>query len=395
MKKTFLAIALSSLLIGCGGSDNKKTEQTPQLKTGVLIDGPIAGATYTINGVEKTTNNDGEFEYQDGDEIIFKIGGIEIGRVQAAPRITPLDLADDENKRINLMIFLQSLDENSDHDDGIKIPDGFIFDLKGANIDFSLASDEFVQKFQPILNDQEEFSDKTVVSPEIAKQNFTKNLLKDLAGVWLLENYDSTDESIIVLKINDQGEYMLGEVVLEEEDIEFSGVEMGELNINPLNYAINATATIDTNEDWGLADGDESTPLKLSFDGTVLKITEIDNPEFFANLVRIPQNSNSIVGAWSTESGRQLFTFHNNGTFMMVDTIGDEATNPCGGPGLEYGKYRVVSNKLFIDSISHNTNGCAGFSDNNAHLGLTIQLSAQSLSFTVSSEGSFTLTRDQ
>ncbi len=41
--------------------------------------------------------------------------------IEAKARITPLDLAESENARTNLMVFLQSLDANGDHSDGIEI----------------------------------------------------------------------------------------------------------------------------------------------------------------------------------------------------------------------------------------------------------------------------------
>ena len=110
MKKTLLCLTLAGLLSACGGSDNDSSSSpnpspSNTTKTGVLTDGPVSGATYTINGVSKRTNAQGEFEYQEGDEITFSIGNIEIGTVTGADRITPVELADDVTTRTNLLIF--------------------------------------------------------------------------------------------------------------------------------------------------------------------------------------------------------------------------------------------------------------------------------------------------
>ena len=111
MKKTLICLALAGVLTAGGGSDNNDSSQTENPppsssnKIGVLTDSTIQGANYSINGVIKQTNERGEFEYQEGDEVTFSIGEIVIGKLKAASRITPQELANDEDTRLNLMIF--------------------------------------------------------------------------------------------------------------------------------------------------------------------------------------------------------------------------------------------------------------------------------------------------
>ena len=399
MKKTLLCLTLAGLLSACGGSDNDSGSSGPppssSLKTGILTDGPVSGATYTINGVSKRTNAQGEFEYQEGDEITFHIGNIEIGTVTGADRITPVELADDVTTRTNLLIFLQSLDSEGDHDDGIQIPDS-VSELDADSIDFSKPTTEFITSFQPVLQKIEIFKDKVVVSATEAQANFNKTLLKDIVGVWYAKNA----ESEIVLQVTSDGKYLIGEPIVSSPSDSANGMEYGELSVNAVAGDLWAQSSIDTNEDWGLTDSGKTRDMKISFDGTQLKISEAQNPNESATFTKVPQNNSSIAGAWNSSSGKQLFVFNpDNNTYIMVDAVGDDQVEvgemPCGGPGIEYGKYRVQDGKLFVDNILIDTNGCAGLSDNSANSssGLPVTVNTTSLTLHEPNEGTFILTR--
>ncbi|QIC74030.1 hypothetical protein FSC05_10090 [Acinetobacter indicus] len=398
MKKTLLCLTLAGLLSACGGSDNDSSSSpnpspSNTTKTGVLTDGPVSGATYTINGVSKRTNAQGEFEYQEGDEITFSIGNIEIGTVTGADRITPVELADDVTTRTNLLIFLQSLDSEGDHDDGIQIPDS-VSELDADSIDFSKSTTEFITSFQPVLQKIEIFKDKVVVSATEAQANFNQTLLKDIVGVWYAKNA----ESEIVLQVTSDGKYLIGEPIVSSPSDSANGMEYGELSVNAVAGELWAQSSIDTNEDWGLNDFGKKRDMKISFDGTQLKISEAQNLNESATFTKVPHHNSGIVGAWSSSSGKQLFVFNTDNTYIMVDAVGDDQVEvgetPCGGPGIEYGNYQLQNGKLLVNTPPIiDTNGCAGLSDNDAHLGLPVTIATNSLTFTVSDEGSFTLSR--
>lgn len=393
MKKALFSLALSTLLVACGGgSDGTGSSNTT--KIGVLTDGPVAGASYVINGVTKKTNSAGEFEYRDGDQVEFLIGNISIGTVPAGERVTPVELSEDKDASylVNLLIFLQSLDSDGDHEDGIQIPDNISFTGANNNINFNQSTEDFIIDFQPILNSFPDFENKEVVSPDLAKENFSKALLKDIVGVWFAKN----DESEIVLQINADGTYLIGEPIPSEPTSSSNGMEYGELEIDATTGTFNAYTYIDTNEDWGLNDEGETRDMTISFDGTTLKIAEKNNPDESASFTKVVRNNTGIVGAWRLTSNLQLFVFNSNGTYIMVDPIGDdqieEGEQGCGGPGIEYGKYRVANNKLFIDETSIDTNGCAGL-DNSDSSGIDISINQTTLTLTIADEGSFAFTR--
>ncbi len=177
------------------------------------------------------------------------IGNIEIGTVIGADRITPVELADDVTTRTNLLIFLQSLDSEGDHDDGIQIPDS-VSELPANSIDFSKPTTEFITSFQPVLQKIEVFKDKVVVSATEAQANFNKTLLKDIVGVWYAKSADSE----IVLQVTSDGKYLIGEPIVSSPSDSANGMEYGELSVNAVAGDLWAQSSIDTNEDWGLTD---------------------------------------------------------------------------------------------------------------------------------------------
>ncbi|MGI9135135.1 MAG: PKD domain-containing protein, partial [Rhodoferax sp.] len=85
----------------------------------------MAYSTATQKGV---TNAKGEFQYLPGESVRFSIGSVELPAVTANATITPLELAQttDINNQVvsNILVLLQSLDEDGNPDNGISIPAG-------------------------------------------------------------------------------------------------------------------------------------------------------------------------------------------------------------------------------------------------------------------------------
>src|SRR6476646_10500931 len=86
-----LSLLISSTLVSCGGGDG---EGTPAASTGVFIDSPVQGLTYssTPSGLSGLTGPNGEFLYRPGDLVTFSIGGRQIGAALGQLQITPFTL---------------------------------------------------------------------------------------------------------------------------------------------------------------------------------------------------------------------------------------------------------------------------------------------------------------
>ena len=147
MKTIQILIITISLFIlsACGdGSDN---DSQTALK-GSFIDSAVEGVTYTTDTQSGTTDSAGTFTYLPGEIVSFYIGDILIGSAEGAGMLTPLDFVpgaiDETDPEVtNILRFVQSLDEDSDPDNGITISAATAAAAVGQGLDFSLATVDF------------------------------------------------------------------------------------------------------------------------------------------------------------------------------------------------------------------------------------------------------------
>lgn len=390
MKKTLLCLTLAGLLSACGGSDNDSDSNTnpqpsPSTQIGVLTDGPVVGVKYVRasgsgESIEGTTNDKGEFKYEEGDTVRFFIGDVQLGEViEAKARITPLDLAESENARTNLMVLLQSLDADGDHSNGIEISAETQAAFNAVNLDFKQSSTDFATE---VLS-KTPLTEAQLVTPEKAAENFQATFYKDIAGTWEIGR---TNTSAVVLHILPDGRYVLGEA--DEADVTGQpGIEIGRLNWNALTSALSPEISLDTNGDYGLSHPDNDGHYRLSYNGTDLVLTDVGSNSTYI-LTKVKQSS-GLVGTWQFNQ-THLFAFFDTGFYFLLDTEGD-----CDNPGIEYGKYSITSNTLAVTEVLYDTNGCGGLHDtsDSAKVNATYSISGTSLTLHPQGEPSVTLQR--
>lgn len=164
--KIFLIIFLLTGCGGGGGDDGGKgsapVEIIQEQATGILIDSPVEGIRYESSSYSGITDFTGRFDYKPGQVISFYIGEVLIGQVAGQQVITPLHLVNENSLRsqsvINLARLLQTLDEDSDPGNGIKInentanivstfaSDGFDFTLDGMEFEQLPATQNIIQQ---------------------------------------------------------------------------------------------------------------------------------------------------------------------------------------------------------------------------------------------------------
>ncbi len=118
-------------LAGGGGSQTDGGAQAPQPITGFLIDSPVAGAQYYVNGLLRgTTGADGSFSVLPGETVSFKIGPITLAENVVMPadrKVYLQDLAGVERTDatdplvVKLAQLLQTLDADNDPENGITL----------------------------------------------------------------------------------------------------------------------------------------------------------------------------------------------------------------------------------------------------------------------------------
>jgi hypothetical protein len=202
--KLLLIVTGSLILISCG-----KDQQTPptnlnsepvvltpepilppntpsESQTGYLLDSAVQGINYSnSNGTQNRTGADGSFTYFPGDLLKFSIGNIIIGEYQieaASPgdeyviygpfplNITPVTLTpeakdNDDQRVINRLILLQTLDDDGDPENGITISDEIHTATANTVLNFDLPVTEFINgdlsTLVKELNDKQLFSNNS------------------------------------------------------------------------------------------------------------------------------------------------------------------------------------------------------------------------------------------
>lgn len=121
------AVMLSAALVACGGgSSGSVIAATSTPLTGVIVDSPVGGLNYVTATQKGKTNAKGEFQYLQGETVSFSLGSIQFPSVSGSSTVTPLTMANtsDINHQVvsNILVLLQSLDEDGDPTNGITIP---------------------------------------------------------------------------------------------------------------------------------------------------------------------------------------------------------------------------------------------------------------------------------
>lgn len=142
---TALVVAASlAFLQGChsGGGAGPVAAEEGTYRTGYFIDSPVEGLEYETLSFKGLTETQGEFLYRDGETVTFSLGGVVLGRASAKRILTPVSLggvaANTASTRvINIARFLQSLDDDLNAANGIRIPSRVREALQGIRVNFT------------------------------------------------------------------------------------------------------------------------------------------------------------------------------------------------------------------------------------------------------------------
>lgn len=173
LARCFVLLGLLSLIfIGCGSDSSSSSGggTTPlSVEQGVLIDSILIGVDYAGPTFSGVTDENGKFDYLEGEIVTFSIGDLVIGSSTGKDYVTPLDLvpgaADVTDPTVtNICKLLQVLDEDGDLSNGINITDEIKEIVSDADLDFDASTDDFsddtdVQDLLDDLNNGDVFTD--------------------------------------------------------------------------------------------------------------------------------------------------------------------------------------------------------------------------------------------
>ncbi|HRD97351.1 MAG TPA: PKD domain-containing protein [Rubrivivax sp.] len=180
------AIAAAALAACGGGSSSVGSALDngaaggPAVLTGVFADSPVAGMAYSTPTQSGKTGSRGEFLYLAGENIVFAIGNVRLPAVPANATLTPLDIArtTDINHPMvsNILVLLQSLDEDGNPDNGITIPAAAAAQA-ATSIDFDVSTQAFTGNAAVLsLVANSGSANKTLIAESAARSHFQDTL---------------------------------------------------------------------------------------------------------------------------------------------------------------------------------------------------------------------------
>jgi len=113
----------------------------PTIPSGVFLDSAVQGLSYSTPTQQGITDENGEFDFLDGEIVTFSIGGIVLGSGTAKTIMTPVDLVASASTHTdpevtNISRFLQTLDDDGDPSNGILITEAVRTAAAGNAINF-------------------------------------------------------------------------------------------------------------------------------------------------------------------------------------------------------------------------------------------------------------------
>lgn len=387
-------VALSAALAACGGgSDSPATSgvTTPSKigsSIGVLSDAAVQGVAFsTSSGVTGTTNALGQYSYNPGDTVSFKLGTLTLGTAPAAALVTPIELAGGSaNKLQNLLVLLQSLDTDGVAANGISIPAAAAAAVT-AGIDLASAPAGFASTANTGLVAAQTAGgiSRPITSSGAAAAHFLDQSRALLSSQVWIGSYDN-GAGLIFQRFGADGTYLNAQIGPSEGG-GMSGVEYGTAlatSVDARGFAAAPKPEVDTNGTWGLSHPSACDRVRVQGDRLIYD----DAPASCVSvgtfpLQKAPNDNTGIVGVWALDSASivkaQTFVFWADGRYAMIDAVGDTVNN-CGGPGVEYGTYAYNSTtRAFkVLTVTVDTNGCAGLRDSSSGelASFTITLSA-------------------
>jgi len=374
LKLTALACAVA--LTGCGGgssSDGGSDAPAENARTGVFTDSAVAGINYRTSPGNRSgsTNALGEYDYVDGDTVTFMIGGIPLPSVPATGRVTPADMASDEqpDQVTNILRLLQSLDQDGDPDNGITIPGQTHTDLANAQLDLAQPAASFETAYDSEVRSQ---TNSDLVSAEDAETHFNESQQADLRGSWVFvepagesSNGKGPDgEEINVLTFMHGGRYIVAHKY-GNDDQGAATAEWGFYDWNPQSGDVSFEVVGDSDASGGICGDDTfcSDTINLVGDELVLGSEEEATTAFQA----VKNEGNDYVGAWylPEDVGFNVLTILDGSHYVVAHSdnqdvyTGDNLTPTSS----EWGTYSITNDQFQVNGVETETDGPGGLYD--------------------------------
>jgi len=373
---------------GKGGSKTQVWSVTPgaaaATATGIFVDSPVAGLSYTSGAQTGVTSSTGQYTYEVGQTVTFSLGGITLPTIVGSALTTPMSIFNagyGDTRVTNLARLLQTLDSDQNLANGISI--SAPTRTAAANItltDFSSSS--FDTTVAPLLT--------TVGVSQLESSSQAQTSLMDgsIIGTILKNSLDSQYTQLESVTFLPNGNMYHAVYAPSYPSDPADGISVHSYTWNPSNGACAITdPSINTIGDWGAF----PQSMTISPDGTNYYT------DGSKNIPRLTTSSTDpMQGTWlnyppapSEMAGIVLFMPGNYFAIIVLD--GPDTT---GKPGLEYGTYSVntSTSPMQVTFSTVITNTCGGDWGLPAGTTWTVSISNNSFSVPVS-DGTTTFIR--
>ncbi len=327
---------------GCGSDDDVglgPDDLGPQ--TGVFLDSAVENLSFATVTNSGTTDPNGRYTYFDGELITFAIGSLEFPIVAASALTTPFTLAgsqsDLDQQTTNIARLLQSLDDDGDPSNGIRILDDAA--AAASPIDFDVDTVGFESNPAVVaLVAGSGGVNTTLISEEAARSHLTETITgleSGVVGAW--SETDGPYFSHIVLFAD--GTFVYGENDREGTAATENGVEVGTYEYDPFSGTVTFSISFDENgpgTDSGIGDIGRPSAIDVvpTNGGTSLSVLGGALVLDAADLT----SETGIAGAWRETSGPYFnyLVLYTDSTFLFATNISDGVDTES---GLEVGTY--------------------------------------------------------
>jgi len=402
LKISSLALAVALTACGGGGSSSggSSAPAGPSTKseTGVFTDSAVAGINYQTNpgGLSGKTNALGEYNYVEGDTVIFSIGDTELPAVTASGRVTPADMAEGNDADVvtNVLRLLQTLDDDGNPDNGITISQQTLDSFVGKDVEVNQPAAAFESEAEAAIGE-------TLVTEGEAEAHFAASQQADLRGSWLFED----DYGRNVLSFLDYDRYIIAHSNADDGDQEAATAEWGTYTWDPVSGDLTLTVSGESDNSGGLSDlSDETVKLELVDNQFVLSVGELSDDQYEADdtitFTAIKNAANPLVGAWylAEEGGAfNVLTILDDSNYTIAHNANEESYEGASPIEVssEWGTYSTSGGAFTISSVEAETDGPGGLYDADSPNALESyeQQPWGDLAFTHADDGSFSFSR--
>ena len=352
-----VVLVISFTLTACGGGDGGGGG-TPPPSTGVFIDSPVQGLTYssTPSGLSGLTGPNGEFLYRVGDLVAFSIGGRQIGAATGQPQITPFTLLGRtavpsvaDAGPVNVAQLLLALDS---------VPGAETITIPATLPIFPVPTDFLYPEFDTEM--------QTAGIPIALEADAIAHLQKQFA-IWGSWATAITSSELQVITFMPDGAFILAH---DDDSLVAGGVdgmERGTYRWNATTNELTYTVAVDTDGTGGLShlSASQTPPYTFVIDPSGNSAVFHFGPNVSDQIVftRVIDATKLFVGAWKLEAPiadfSTVLTIFSDGTFTVASDAID--TEPA---GMERGIYvydEISGSATFTTTVD--TNGAFGVND--------------------------------